>query len=238
MSLVAEANNRIIPPSLEDAHKISEPPYYHREYTNDVPKDKNADKGSWVNIAQRVGMTALPFLSLYKPLSFPISLAMGGLRTYSCASQLFAMIQSGNTEQIPYHVLQTTIAVIALAGTIFAHPVGMLITTGHDLITDVIRLTDHLRKGEYQQAMECCFSIINNALYLSLFLHGSLELAIASLAIQILLGLYSSRAEFLKGNYIEAIGQLGMSLVRGNQLVGQVKMLQMKWQLQNVIKKK
>ena len=228
-------NNRIISLSPEGACKITKPPYYHREYTNDIPKAKNADKGSWVNIAQRVGMTALPFLSLYKPFSFPISLAMGGLRTYTCASQLFAVIQSGNKEQIPYELLQTTIAVISLAGTIFAHPAGMLISTGHDLIKDVVRLIDHLQKGEHQQAMESCFSIINNALYLSLFLHGGLELAIASLAVQILLGLYNSRAEFMKGNYIEAVGHLGMSLVRGNQLAGQAQMLQFKWKLESAI---
>jgi len=65
-------------------------------------------------------------------------------------------------------------------------------------------------------------------LYLSLFLHGGLELAIASLAAQILLGLYNSRAEFMKGNYIEAVGHIGMALVRGNQLAGQAKMLQTK----------
>ncbi len=227
--------NRIISSSIEDTRKITEPPYYHRKYSNDIPKDATANKGSWVHTAQRVGMTALPFLSLYKPLNFPISLGMGALRTYTCGSQLFACIKSGNTSEIPYQLLQTAIAVIALAGTIFAHPVGMFISTGYDLIMDVARLINHLQKGEYQQAMECCFSIISNALYLSLFLHGGVELAIASLAVQILLGLYHSRAEFLKGNYIEAVGHVGMALVRGNQLAAQAQMLQMKWKIESAI---
>ena len=217
-----------------------EPQYYHREYRNDLPRVEarvqpsvqGSDQDSWVNTAQRVGMTALPFLSLCKPLSLPISLGMGAARTYTCASVLFTTIQSGDAGQIAYQFIQTTVAVIALAGTLFAHPTGMLITTGHDLIVAIAQLAEHLQKQEYQQAMECCFSIINNVLYFSLFLHGGLELSIASLTVQILLGIYTSRAEFMKGNYIEAAGHLGMSLFRGQQLREQVQMLQMQYAIE------
>ena len=209
----------------------SEPIYYHREYKNDIPdvKSEESQENSWVDQCKRVALVALPFFSLYKPLSFPLSLAMGGLRTFTCVSQLLASIKSGNSEEIPYAMLQTAIAVIALAGTIFAHPLGMLISTAHDLIIETVHLIENLRKGEYQKAMENCFCIINNALYLALFLHGGLELTIASLAIQILIGLYYSQNEFRKGHYIEGVGHLLMSMVRGNQLAGQVKMLQTQW---------
>lgn len=215
---------------------ITEPPYYHREYKNDVPKEcGNSLDNSWVNTAQRVAFTALPFISLYKPLSFPLSLAMGGLRTFTCVSQLLQSIKNGNTQEIPYAMLQTTIAVISLAGTIFAHPLGMLISTGHDLLIETVHLIENLRKGEYQKAMENCFGIINNALYLALFLHGGLEIAIASLALQILLGLYHSQEEFRKGHYIEAAGHLLMAIVRGNQLSGQVKILNFKYNLNKLV---
>ncbi len=40
----------------------------------------------------------------------------------------------------------------------------------------------------------------------------------------------------MKGNYIEAVGHLGMSLVRGNQLAGQAQMLQLKLKLESAIK--
>ena len=215
-----------------------EPVYYHREYKNDIPqKTEESYQDSWINQCQRSAFVALPFISLYKPLSFPLSLAMGGLRTFTCINQLLASIKNGNSEKIPYAMLQTTIAAIALAGTVFAHPLGMLISTGHDLIIETVHLIDNLHKGEYQKAMENCLNIINNALYLALFLHGGLEIAIASLAMQILIGLYHSQAEFSKGNYIEAVGHLGMALVRGNQLAGQAQMLQLKWKIEDILRK-
>lgn len=209
--------------------RAAEPVYYHREYANDV-SNKTAEC-SWLEGGKRVALVALPFFSLYKPLSFPISLGMGALRTWTCATQLYECIQSGNTESIPYALLQTFIAVVALAGTIFAHPLGMLITTGHDIIVEVAHLIEHLNNGEYQKAMESCLSIMNNALYFAMFLDGGLELAIASLAMQILLGLYHSISEFKNGNNLEGVGHLLMAMVRSNQLAGQVKMLKFKWKM-------
>lgn len=205
--------------------RMNQPIYYHREYKNDIPhiKSEESQESSFAELGKRVASAALPFISLYKPLSFPLSLGLGGLRTVTCVQQLLDSIKSGHSEEIPYALLQTSVAVIALAGTIFAHPLGMLISTGHDLIIETAHLMEHLKKGEKHKAMEDCLGIINNTLYLALFLHGGLEIGIASLAMQILVGLYHSQAEFNKGHYIEGVGHLLMSMIRGNQLVGQAK---------------
>lgn len=216
--------------------KLSTPSYYHREYKNDI--GKKAEVNSLAHQCQRVALVALPFFSLYKPLSLPLSLAMGGLRTFTSVMQLLESIkQGGNAQDIPYNLLQTTIAVVALAGTIFAHPLGMVISTIHDLTVEVTQLVYHLKKGEYGKAMGSYLGIVNNALYLTLFLHGGLEIAVASLVIQGLTGLYHSQAEFRKGHYIEGLGHLLMSIIRGNQLVDQSKILQTKWQIQDALSK-
>jgi phosphatidylserine/phosphatidylglycerophosphate/cardiolipin synthase-like enzyme len=219
--------------ALSSSSVISEPSYYHREYKNDLP---TAQENSWVNTAQRVALTALPFVSLYKPLSFPLSLLTGGLRTYTSAAQLLEAIQAGEAKEIAFAMAQTAISVLALAGTIFAHPVGMLISTGNDLILEVVDLIQNLQKGEYEKAAINCLNIINNALYLALFLNGGIELTIVSLALQILIGVYHARGEFLKGNFIEAAGHLGMCLVRGSQIIEQAKMLQIQRALQAIQK--
>ncbi len=213
---------------------ISEPIYYHREYDNDV--GEKFEENSWGYQCQRIVVVALPFFSLYRPLSFPISLGMGALRIFSNAHQLFANIQQGNSSHIHYQCLQTTIAVVALAGTIFAHPAGMLITAGHDIIIEVISLVGCSQRGEHRKALESCANIINQALYLALFTHGSLELAVASFAMQTILELYHSHSEFLKGNYLEASGHLLVAMVRGNQMVSQAQSLQMKWKLESLLK--
>ncbi len=180
----------------------------------------------WTDDCMRVGIVALPFFSLHKPLSLPISLTMGGLRSVMCTSNLIESIRSGNCSDIAYMLLQTVIAVIALAGTIFAHPAGMLITTGHDLIIELTHLIHHLYVGEHRKALESCLNIANNALYLVLFLDGGLEMAIASLAVQILVGLSHSMNELQNGRWLEGAGHLLMATVRGNQLSAQVEVLQ------------
>lgn len=214
---------------------VSEPIYYHREYENDIGKP--AEDNSWLGTCQRVGTATLPFLSLHKPLSSPLSLAMGGLRTWTCLTHFVASLEKGNTNEIGYALLQTAIAITALAGTIFAHPIGMLITTGHDLIIELSQLVQNLYAGEHRKVLENCLSIANNALYLVLFLDGGLEFAIASLAIQILVGLYHSFSELQKGNYLEGTGHVLMAMIRGNQLAGQVKVLRLRFELEETMQK-
>jgi hypothetical protein len=206
---------------------FKEPSYFHREYYNDTrPK---YDK-TWLDQTKRIAITALPFaqaaLNSYKPASFALALGCGGMRVYTTSAQLLEAIKRGNAEEKAYCLFQTTIAVISLAGTIFAHPAGMLISTGHDLIIELSQLIQHLKNGDKKKAIESCLNIINSSLYFALFLHGGLEMTIASLAMQILIGLYRSQKEFKNEHWIEAVGHLGMSLVRGNQMTSQIHTLQ------------
>ncbi len=194
-----------------------EPFYYHREYRNDIPEAEQTVEKTWLQEAQRVGFIALPFISLYKPLSFPLSLALGGLRVLSCGSELLASIQRDDMDQIAYQLVQTSIAVIAVAGTVFAHPVGMLITTAQDIFVELKLLLTNLQEGAYDKAALNCANILNNSLYIALLLNGGLELAVASLAIQVVLGAYHSHQEFKKGNHLEGAAHLVMALIRGNQ---------------------
>lgn len=217
----------------------AEPSYYHREYSNDikVPSKKSWSDQSNLDRLQRVTTVALPFITLYKPLSFPVSLALGGLRTVSKVSGLISSIQNGeNSKAIAYQTLQTIIAVISVAGTIFAHPLGMLITTGQDLIIEVAKLAEHVNKGDYKKALESCANILNNSLYLALFLHGGLEVSIASLATQILIGVYHGQTEFREGRFLEGTGHIAMAMIRGNQMRQQIEVLQFKSKMQELVR--
>lgn len=188
--------------------KLEEPVFYHREYSNDV---KPVEKDSY---AKRIALVALPFLSLYKPLSFVLSLTLGSLRTLTS----FQNFQWGS-------LLQTTLAVISLAGTIFAHPLGMLLTTIHDCALDCFHMMQHLYMGELANAVGKYGYLMNNGLYLALFLFGGVHLAVASLGMQLIIGIGQSLAEYRKGNYLEAGGHFMMGMIRGNQLYGQVQLL-------------
>lgn len=215
--------------------KISDPEYFHREYKNDLPQEE--PENFYLHQCKRVTLVALPFLSLYKPLSFPLAVGLGGMRTITSFTGLICAAQNGNASDCAYALLQTTIAIIALAGTLLAHPLGMLITTVHDCALDVFALGQNLLAGEYQAAFNSTGSLINNMLYLALFTHGGLEIAIASLSMQILMGLANSIGEYQKGNYLEAGGHFLMGMIRGHQLAGRIELLQFKWELEKSQKK-
>lgn len=210
----------------ESQNLVEQPSYYHREYKNDF--NKSSDISTWSHQCKRVALVALPFVSLYKPLGLPLSLGMNGIRTFSNVMQLLESVKEGKKGDIPWHLLQTTVAVASFAGTIFAHPLGMLMTTGNDVVIDSTCLLQHLTNGEYQQALLKSADLLNNSLYLALFFHGGIELSVASLAVQVLLGLYRAREEQNKGNYLEASGHFVMMIMRGTQLRDQAQLLKLK----------
>lgn len=210
------------------------PEYYHREFENDY--NTGTSEESWASLGKRYSLVALPFISFYKPLGFPLTLVSGGLRTWSCASHLPKSFQTSDIRLISYHLFQTSIAGISLVGTFFAHPLGMVMATGHDLIIEVENLQRHLRENNIEKAIESCLNIVNNSLYLALLIRGGLELAVASLAMQVLMSLYHSQAEFKKGHSLEGGAHLLMGMVRCNQLRGQIKLLKMKWEIDALIK--
>ncbi|MBA3722986.1 MAG: hypothetical protein H0W88_11395 [Parachlamydiaceae bacterium] len=202
--------------------------YYHREYKNDVSRIK--DDKSYIILSKRIGLVALPFISLYKPLGFTISAGMGTLRLFTSLSNVKILLKNDDTnwKDQTYQLLQMTIAVTALVSTIFMHPIGMIVTTGQDILIEIRELVANIQKGEKRKIFENCLNIINNSFYLALTLKGGLEIAIISLSFQCLIGLIASLKEYKKGNYLEAVGQLLMVSVRCNQLNSQLKILQLK----------
>ncbi len=212
---------------LNKQSKLQDPSYYHREYSNDLGNKETTQSNPY----QRITLASIPFLSLYKPFGFAVSLGMGAVRVITELSELRTLTQNGTQQEIFNQAIQTMISVAALAGTILAHPAGMLMTTGQDIIVDCMHLIHDLNDENYTKALERSASIVNNALYLGLFFSSSLQLSIASLSIQIALGLYHSSLEFRNGHWIEGSSHLLMSAMRVNQASGQIQELQAKYKL-------
>lgn len=214
---------------------ITEPSYYHREFKNDVLSPKEgADhlKKSLMQQFSRVALVALPYVSLYRPVGAVLSCTLGTLRTCTSIAQTIDSLGKGDIKNVCYGLLQTTISAAAIAGTIFAHPAGMLISTTHDLLIETCQLIHHLQNNKPKEALNSCLNLFNNALYLSLFMYGGLELSILSLAGQILLGLYHAHNEYRSGRWLEAAGHIGMAAVRSNQLLSQAHALRLSLAMQ------
>lgn len=218
--------NRIIP---------NTPETYYREYEHDVgdPPAKTWVNQTYVERFQRVTIVALPFIALYKPLSIPLTLGLGGARTISTMWTLVQSVRNGgNRSTVSIQTLQTVISVSSLAATVFAHPLGMLLATGQDLILDSGKLLGHVYARDASKVLDTSARIVNNSLYLALFIHGGLELTIASTGMQMILAGMQAHIERKDRRYLEFVGATAMAYIRGRQLVGQVCALQDRWTIE------
>jgi endonuclease/exonuclease/phosphatase family metal-dependent hydrolase len=140
---------------------------------------------------------------------------MGGMRLITAGKALW---DGDLGAQQCAHV---AVAAAALAGTFFGHPLGMLITSMHDLVIGLGRLTESLQEGDYKRAMLELLHAINETLYVSLFLGAGVEIVVASLCAQFLIGIQHSWAHLQKGEQLEGVSHLLMSLIRGHQAIRQ-----------------
>ena len=184
---------------------------YSREYTNDVPPQ--------TNLAKRVALAVVPFLSLHSSLRFPVSIAMGTLRVW-------------NTDH--KDIFGTVVAVVALAGSIFQHRVGMVATTVQDIIIEI----NKVRKGEsWEEVSKSLVKILSSLIYLALISRGGLELSIIAFVMQAVINLIQSRDEFKNGRWIEGVSNLLMAGVRLHQSHTQYQQLKRNGEIEAAIKR-
>lgn len=184
---------------------------YVRDYSHDTPPQQN--------IFKRVALAAVPFLSMDKRLRMPISLVMGSLRFWNTDS-------SEN--------LQKIVTVMALAGTIFRHQFGMVISTVHDVVLEAQQIR---AANTWEDASKGLVKILGSLVYLALISRGGLELSIASFAIQAAVNLINARDEFKNDRWIEGCSNLLMSGIRLQQTYGQCQQLKRNWEIEAAIKK-
>ncbi|NGX48063.1 MAG: hypothetical protein K1000chlam3_01450 [Chlamydiae bacterium] len=208
------------------------PAYFHREYENDLPKQET--KTDYTSQALRVAKVGLPFVALYQPFGKALACGLGATRTISTLSECFA---AEDFQQLSWAMFNTCLAAGSVAGTIFLHPLGMLITTLSDIGMNVYHVYGAISRGEMLEAGKQTMRVANNSFYLAMMVTGSIELQLASLVVQVLVEGSSSYEEFNKDNWLETLGHLGMTAVRMNQSHHQLGMLQQKWEVQSLSQK-
>ncbi len=179
---------------------------YSRDYSHDAPPQET--------IVKRAALAAIPFLSLHRPFRLPISVVMGSMRVWN------------HTD-----LLDTAVAVTALAGTLFQHRVGMCVTTMQDILIEM----GNLYNGE--EPAKSLVKIVNSLIYLALISRGGLELSIVAFALQATLNLIQSREEFKSDRWMEGVAHLLMAGVRLHQGVTHYQQLQRNWEIEAAIKK-
>jgi hypothetical protein len=160
-------------------------------------------------------MAVLPFFTLYKPFSYPLALGMGGTRLITAGKALW---DNGQGAMQCAHV---AVATAALAATFFGHPLGLLIASIHDLLTSLKRLAESFQEEDYKRSTLELLYAINETLYILLFLGTGVEVVVASLCAQFLLGIHRCWAHLQEGENLEGVSHLLMSLIRGHQAIRQ-----------------
>lgn len=201
--------------------------------SKEINTTKPEESDSWVDLSLRCAKVALPFLTLFKPLYFPVAVTMTALYMADTVMNLTEAINEGNPEKICFAAIETTIAVVVFAATIFSHPIGQVIFTLYSMANQFVLLYEQLRDGKILEALETVIQIINGALFLCFFYFGGIELSIASLVLQISLGVWTSFSEYKKGHLIEGSAYLMWTAIGMSQLKKQATHLA----LQSKIKK-
>ena len=182
------------------------PAYSYREFDHDL-KQPECEGFS----LKRATLVALPYICLYQPVGFLLGVGMGGCRVVKNISAY---------EQTTESFLQTAASVAALVSTIFMHPVGVVISTFHDIGIEWGDFVREVKSGHYEEGMGSLIQVANSSAYLAMFALGGGEWLAYSLVLQLLNLLYKARREYTRGRYFEVIGHLGMATIRGRQVGG------------------
>ncbi len=210
---------------------LQNPLYFHREYKNDFPEvQKNRDLTSG---ALRIGKVALPFIALYQPFGRTLACGLSASRAINTLGECFS---AKDYQDLSWAMLSTGLALGSVAGTIFLHPLGMLITTLSDIGMNLNHVYGAISRGEMLEAGKETMRVANNSFYLAMMVTGSVQLQLASVALQVIVEGSASYEEFNKDNLLEAAGHLGMSMVRMNQSYRQLGQLQQKWKAESISK--
>jgi hypothetical protein len=186
---------------------------YSRAYSNDAPPQNNPIK--------RIALAAIPFLSLRPHFRLPVSILMGTCRIWNSDHK---------------DIFSTGAAVVALAGSIFQHRTGIIVTTIQDITIEIKKIY----KGEsWEETSKSLIKIFNSLVYLALISRGGLELSILAFALQAVVNLMQARDDFKSknGHWIEGVANLLMAGVRLQQSHTQYQQLKRNWEIEAAIKR-
>ncbi|GAB4230389.1 MAG: hypothetical protein Tsb0021_08420 [Chlamydiales bacterium] len=182
-------------------------------------------------VAQRIAVAALPYLSLYAPVGRAMTIGYGALNLHHRLCDIKQSWKQGDR----IHLCRTSLKVVAAAfvlwSSVLNRPITIVITSAGDIYQDLKDLSSALQQKDLEKALDTLIHLINGSFYLAAILYGSLELLLASLIIQACKELYQSAKECRRDHRIETAAHLGMALVRLFQTRPLALTIKRKWDL-------
>lgn len=215
--------------------QIREPSFYNRDTRKDLPEEIHESD----NLTLRIFSAALPVLSLIKPIGKIFQGYTSCLRTSKNVGEALTSYSEKKYSKLSTDLLNFSFSIASLVANIFSNPFSLFISTIHDIGLNsykFIKLFSDNKIHTYTEKLKYITQIASSSLYLVAMFYGCLEIQIASLGILLITELISSLNEYKKGDYLQLLSHLIMSVARGCQLVPQIKNLKKKLDFEKSMK--
>ena len=102
-------------------HSLCVPETYYRRYEADLPdgSEEISEQGVYVDLSRRAALSILPFVALYRPAGFALSVGMGSCRVVTHLTAAFFKQQAGEWSQAGGQLVLMSLAILSAASTVF-----------------------------------------------------------------------------------------------------------------------
>lgn len=216
----------------------SESIFFHRDYENDLPKPEHLQTHlifSNFNYEKvcSIYSAALPLLCFWKPVNHLLTVTSNGLRGLSCSAALIQSIQKGDKAEISLSLFNLAMSISAIAGMVFFNPLGMVITTCHDISLNSYHIYRAFDEKDSKKFDKQATQLANNCLQLLTIVYGGITLQIGSRVMRIVLTGYLATEDYKEGNHIEFGLRAATVAINIHQLQPELALFQKKYKLQS-----
>lgn len=163
-------------------------------------------------LSQRIIDIALPFLSLYGPLSIAVNTVQGSIKAWEHLSSVPQHLNS--SRRLSQELFHGSIAAASVFLTLFTPAVGIIFSQCVQIITDIYNLALQIGLTEYTEAAWTLLHLLQNLLYTSSIFFAAPEIILISMLSQICIELYQSFDLLMLKEYDKSIAKLVMAIIR------------------------
>lgn len=160
---------------------------------------------------------AIPYLCLYAPTALLVSIGTGSTKTWAILKEIYSHGKRGEWKEGGKEVVHCALVVGSVAGSILYPTVGSLISHGAQLANDAAQMTLYFYHEQYDQAAWKAVSSLHTVIYLGSIVYATPALIALSLLSQAAFEAYKASKDLSRENYLEAIANIGLALIRANQ---------------------
>lgn len=157
---------------------------------------------------------ALPFLNLYQPAATVINVALGTSNSVVELKESYQAFSRGDWTACAKKLSMTAFLVSSVALTLLMPLVGILVTQGLSVASQIVNMGVSLYAGQYKEAGRSLLQITSSVIYIGSVFYATPELILVSLVLQAGGEIINSYREFSRGRYLETTANILLASIR------------------------